>query len=277
MGTNETILYNGVKMPWIGLGVWTEAREDATEAIKFAIKNGYRSIDTASAYANEEQVGRAVKESEIKREDIFIATKVANTDQGYESTLKAFEKSLELLKMDYIDLYLIHWPIEGKSLETWKALETLYKEKKVRAIGVSNFQINHLEELMNQADIKPMVNQVEYHPNLTRPELREYCMKHGIQMEAWSPLMRGQLNEHEVLKEIALKYKKSVAQVILRWNIQGNVVTIPKSFNEKRIIENSLIFDFELTDKEMEVIFALNQDKHLPPPDLSKFRNNIKN
>ncbi|BFI99290.1 aldo/keto reductase [Priestia sp. Y58] len=277
MGTNETILYNGVRMPWIGLGVWTEAREDATEAIKFAIKNGYRSIDTASAYANEEQVGRAVKESEIKREDIFIATKVANTDQGYESTLKAFEKSLELLKMDYIDLYLIHWPIEGKSLETWKALETLYKEKKVRAIGVSNFQINHLEELMNQADVKPMVNQVEYHPNLTRPELREYCIKHGIQMEAWSPLMRGQLNEHEVLKEIALKYKKSVAQVILRWNIQGNVVTIPKSFNEKRIIENWLIFDFELTDKEMEVIFALNQDKHLPPPDLSKFRNNIKN
>ncbi|QJX81331.1 aldo/keto reductase [Priestia megaterium] len=272
MSTNETILYNGVRMPWIGLGVWTEAREDATEAIKFAIKNGYRSIDTASAYANEEQVGRAVKESEIKREDIFIATKVANTDQGYESTLKAFEKSLELLKMDYIDLYLIHWPIEGKSLETWKALETLYKEKKVRAIGVSNFQINHLEELMNQADVKPMVNQVEYHPNLTRPELREYCMKHGIQMEAWSPLMRGQLNEHEVLKEIALKYKKSVAQVILRWNIQGNVVTIPKSFNEKRIIENSLIFDFELTDKEMEDIFALNQDKHLPPPDLSKFK-----
>ncbi|WP_454870988.1 aldo/keto reductase [Priestia megaterium] len=272
MSTNEAILYNGVKIPWIGLGVWNEAREDATEAIKFAIKNGYRSIDTASAYANEEQVGKAVQESEIKREDIFITTKVANSDQGYESTLTAFEKSLQLLKMDYIDLYLIHWPIEGKSLETWKALERLYKEKKVRAIGVSNFEINHLEELMNQADIKPMLNQVEYHPKLTRLELKEYCLKHSIQMEAWSPLMKGQLNEHEILKKIAHKHKKSVAQVVLRWDIQSNFVTIPKSFNKNRIIENFSIFDFELTDQEVEEIFLLNQDEHLPPPDLSNFK-----
>ncbi|AFI29919.1 glyoxal/methylglyoxal reductase [Bacillus sp. JS] len=253
-------------MPWFGLGVFkVENGSEATESVKAAIKNGYRSIDTAAIYKNEEGVGIGIKESGVAREELFITSKVWNEDQGYETTLAAFEKSLERLQLDYLDLYLIHWPGKDKFKDTWRALEKLYKDGKIRAIGVSNFQVHHLEELLKDAEIKPMVNQVEFHPRLTQKELRDYCKKHGIQLEAWSPLMQGQLLDNEVLTQIAEKHNKSVAQVILRWDLQHEVVTIPKSIKEHRIIENADIFDFELSQEDMDKIDALNKDERVGP------------
>ncbi|MCG8397164.1 aldo/keto reductase [Bacillus atrophaeus] len=259
-------LHNGVEMPRFGLGVFkVENGSEATESVKAAIKNGYRSIDTAAIYKNEEGVGAGIKESGVARDELFITSKVWNEDQGYETTLAAFEKSLERLELDYLDLYLIHWPGKDKYKDTWRALEKLYKDGKVRAIGVSNFQVHHLEELLKDAEIKPMVNQVEFHPCLTQVELREYCKKQGIQVEAWSPLMQGQLLDNEVLKQIAENHKKSVAQVILRWDLQQDVITIPKSIKEHRIIENADIFDFELSQEDIEKINALNKDERVGP------------
>ncbi|WIL35125.1 glyoxal/methylglyoxal reductase [Bacillus stercoris] len=259
-------LHNGVEMPWFGLGVFkVENGSEATESVKAAIKNGYRSIDTAAIYKNEEGVGIGIKESGVAREELFITSKVWNEDQGYETTLAAFEKSLERLQLDYLDLYLIHWPGKDKFKDTWRALEKLYKDGKIRAIGVSNFQVHHLEELLKDAEIKPMVNQVEFHPRLTQKELRDYCKKQGIQLEAWSPLMQGQLLDNEVLTQIAEKHNKSVAQVILRWDLQHEVVTIPKSIKEHRIIENADIFDFDLSQEDMDKIDALNKDERVGP------------
>ncbi|ADM39308.1 glyoxal/methylglyoxal reductase [Bacillus spizizenii] len=259
-------LHNGVEMPWFGLGVFkVENGSEATESVKAAIKNGYRSIDTAAVYKNEEGVGIGIKESGVAREELFITSKVWNEDQGYETTLAAFEKSLERLQLDYLDLYLIHWPGKDKYKDTWRALEKLYKDGKIRAIGVSNFQVHHLEELLKDAEIKPMVNQVEFHPRLTQKELRDYCKAQGIQLEAWSPLMQGQLLDNEVLAQIAEKHNKSVAQVILRWDLQHEVVTIPKSIKEHRIIENADIFDFELSQEDMDKIDALNKDERVGP------------
>jgi diketogulonate reductase-like aldo/keto reductase len=259
-------LHNGVEMPWFGLGVFkVENGNEATESVKAAIKNGYRSIDTAAIYKNEEGVGIGIKESGVAREELFITSKVWNEDQGYETTLAAFEKSLERLQLDYLDLYLIHWPGKDKYKDTWRALEKLYKDGKIRAIGVSNFQVHHLEELLKDAEIKPMVNQVEFHPRLTQKELRDYCKAQGIQLEAWSPLMQGQLLDNEVLTQIAEKHNKSVAQVILRWDLQHEVVTIPKSIKEHRIIENADIFDFELSQEDMDKIDALNKDERVGP------------
>lgn len=253
-------------MPWFGLGVFkVENGSEATESVKAAIKNGYRSIDTAAVYKNEEGVGIGIKESGVAREELFITSKVWNEDQGYDTTLAAFEKSLERLQLDYLDLYLIHWPGKDKYKDTWRALEKLYKDGKIRAIGVSNFQVHHLEELLKDAEIKPMVNQVEFHPRLTQKELRDYCKKQGIQLEAWSPLMQGQLLDNDVLTQIAEKYNKSVAQVILRWDLQHEVVTIPKSIKEHRIIENADIFDFELSQEDMDKIDALNKDERVGP------------
>lgn len=256
-----TTLHNGVNMPWMGLGVFkVKEGEEVVESVKAAIRNGYISIDTAAIYGNEEGVGQAIRESGVDREELFITSKVWNADQGYESTLKAFETSLAKLGLDYLDLYLIHWPGKDKYKETWKALEKLYKDGRVRAIGVSNFHIHHLEDLISSAEIKPMVNQVEYHPHLTQKELLAFCKKEGIQLEAWSPLKQGQLLEEPVLVDIANKYNKSVAQVILRWDLQNGVVTIPKSIKEHRIIENSNVFDFELSTEDMEKIDGLNQN-----------------
>lgn len=257
-----TILHNGVHMPWFGLGVYkVEEGQTAVDAVRMAIQHGYRSIDTASFYKNEESVGKGIRESGIPREELFITTKVWNTEQGYEETLSAFDQSLTKLGLDYIDLYLIHWPVKDTFKETWRALEKLYKDEKVRAIGVSNFNINHLERLLEDAKVKPMVNQVEYHPLLSQEELHQYCKENGIQLEAWSPLMRGQLLENPLLVDIANKYSKSTAQVVLRWDLQNGVVTIPKSTKETRIIENASIFDFQLTDDEMKRISNLNENK----------------
>ncbi|UWE05040.1 aldo/keto reductase [Laceyella sacchari] len=270
---DTTTLHNGVKMPWFGIGVFkVEEGLELVHAIKTAIQYGYRSIDTAAIYENEAGVGQGIreglKETGISREELFVTSKVWNADLGYESTIKAYETSLNKLGLEYLDLYLIHWPVEGKYKEAWRALETLYKEGRVKAIGVSNFHIHHLEDLMKDAEIKPMVNQVEYHPRLTQKELKAFCREHGIQLEAWSPLMQGQLLDHQVLKDIANKYGKSTAQVILRWDLQNGVVTIPKSTKAHRIAENAQVFDFALTDEEMERIDSLNQNKRVgPDPD----------
>lgn len=259
---DTTTLHNGVKMPWLGLGVYkVQEGEEVIHAVKIALQNGYRSIDTAAFYENEEGVGKAIKDSGVPREELFITTKVWNTDQGFDSTLRAFEKSIEKLGLDYIDLYLIHWPVAGKYKDTWKALEKLYKDGRVRAIGVSNFHIHHLQDLLSTAEIKPMVNQVELHPNLTQKELLAFCKQEGIQLEAWSPLKRGRLKDDPVIAEIAEKYQKTIAQVILRWDLQTGVITIPKSVNSKRIIENSDVFDFELSDEEMKRIDELNKNE----------------
>ena len=264
-----TTLHNGVKMPWLGLGVFkVEEGEEVEKSVETAIKLGYRSIDTAAIYRNEEGVGRAIKASGVPREELFITTKVWNKAQGYEITLEAFERSMSKLGLDYLDLYLIHWPVKGKYLDTWRALEKLYKDGKVRAIGVSNFQIHHLQDIFKMAEVKPMVNQVEYHPKLAQVELLSFCKENNVQMQAWSPLMQGHLLENEVIKAIGEKHGKSVAQVILRWDLQNGVVTIPKSVKEHRIKENADIFDFELTIEEMEKINALNEDKRIgPDPD----------
>ncbi len=270
---DTTTLHNGVKMPWFGLGVFkVEEGPELINAVKFAIKHGYRSIDTAAIYENEEGVGQAIhealKETNISREDLFVTSKVWNSDLGYESTLAAYETSLKKLGLDYLDLYLIHWPVEGKYKEAWRALETLYKEGKVKAIGVSNFQVHHLEDLLKDAEIKPMINQVEYHPRLTQEKVKAFCQQHNIQMEAWSPLMQGQLLDNPVLQTIADNHGKSIAQVILRWDLQNGVVTIPKSTKEHRIVENAAIFDFELTAEEMQQINELNENHRVgPDPD----------
>ncbi|BCA34105.1 aldo/keto reductase [Bacillus cereus] len=270
---SKTVLNNGVEMPWFGLGVFkVEDGPELVEAVKSAIKAGYRSIDTAAIYGNEKAVGEGIragiKEAGISREDLFITSKVWNSDQGYETTLAAYEESLKKLELDYLDLYLVHWPVEGKYKDTWRALETLYKEKRVRAIGVSNFQIHHLQDVMKDAEIKPMINQVEYHPRLTQKELQAFCKEQGIQMEAWSPLMQGQLLDNEKLQEIAEKHGKTTAQVILRWDLQNGVITIPKSTKEHRIIANADIFNFELTKEDMEKMDALNQNHRVgPDPD----------
>ncbi|WP_042356124.1 aldo/keto reductase [Bacillus rubiinfantis] len=267
--TDTTALHNGVKMPWFGLGVFkVQEGSEVIESVKAAIKNGYRSIDTAAVYQNEEGVGKAIKESGISREELFITSKVWNSDQGYESTLQAYETSLKKLGLEYLDLYLIHWPGKDKFKDTWSALEKLYKDGRVRAIGVSNFKVHHLEELLKDCEIKPMVNQVEYHPHLTQKDLLAFCQSQGIQMEAWSPLKQGQILEDPVIKEIATKYEKTAAQIVLRWDLQTKVITIPKSIKEHRIIENADIFDFELSAEDMQKIDNLNKDERVgPDPD----------
>ncbi|WP_028552429.1 aldo/keto reductase [Paenibacillus sp. UNC451MF] len=266
-------LNNGVKMPWLGLGVFkVEEGAELVQAVKSAINHGYRSIDTAAIYENEKSVGQGIREAllenHMNREDLFVTSKVWNADLGYESTLAAYETSLNKLGLDYLDLYLIHWPVQGKYKEAWRALETLYKAGRVKAIGVSNFQIHHLEDLMKDAEIKPVVNQVEFHPRLTQQPLRDFCKEQNIQFEAWSPLMQGQLLDNPVLQELAAKYGKSIAQVILRWDLQHGVITIPKSTKESRIIENAALFDFELTKEDMTQIDQLNQNLRVgPDPD----------
>ncbi|WP_423409546.1 aldo/keto reductase [Heyndrickxia sp. MSNUG] len=259
---DKVVLHNGVEIPALGLGVYkVEEGSQIDETIKNALHIGYRLIDTASFYMNEEGVGRAIRASGIPREELFITTKVWNADQGYESTLKAFETSMEKLGLDYLDLYLVHWPVKGKYIETWRALEKLYREGRVRAIGVSNFKIHHLEELLLHSEEKPVVNQVELHPLLSQEDLREFCQLHGIKVEAWSPLSRGRFLDEPTLKKIADNHNKSTAQVILRWHLQNQIIAIPKSVTPSRLKENADIFDFELTQTEMEMINALNQNQ----------------
>ena len=270
-GTFE--LHNGVKMPYFGLGVYlSEDGQEVINAVKWAIEAGYRHIDTASIYNNEEGVGEGLKQSGIRREDVFVVSKVWNADQGYESTLKAFNDSLERLKLDYLDLYLIHWPVKGKYKDTWRALKHLYREKKVRAIGVSNFMKHHLEDLLQTAEIVPMVNQMEFHPYLVQQDLIDYCNAHQIQYEAWSPMMQGRIFELDSIKKIGLKYGKSPAQVVLRWDLQKGVITIPKSAKKERIIDNASLFDFELSNEDMVYLEGLDKGQRFgPDPDTFDF------
>jgi diketogulonate reductase-like aldo/keto reductase len=257
-------LSNGVEMPYLGLGVF-EANEgpETIESVKFALECGYRHIDTAAVYRNEKGVGEGIRASNIERDKVFVTTKVWNADQGYQETLDAFHKSIDRLKFDYIDLYLIHWPVHGKYIDTWRAMEELYNSKLVKAIGVSNFLEHHLENLIKNTTIIPMVNQVEFHPYLVQPELLKFCEKKKIQYEAWSPLMKGKVSDIPLLVEIANKYKKNPVQVVLRWNLQKGIVTIPKSVHKERIKSNAEIFDFELSEKDILRIDALNKNERI--------------
>ncbi|MFB6364890.1 aldo/keto reductase [Paenibacillus elgii] len=266
--SDTTVLNNGVRMPSLGLGVWkTKEGDEVVQAVKHALEAGYRSIDTAAVYGNEAGVGQAIQASSIPRDQLFVTTKVWNADQGYDSTLRAFEESRRKLQLEVIDLYLIHWPVKGKYKETWKALEKLYKDGVVRAIGVSNFKVHHLEDLLQDSEIVPAVNQVEFHPLLIQQELRTFCKEHKIQLEAWSPLMQGNL-DLPLLSELADKYGKTPAQIILRWDLQHGVVTIPKSIRESRIRENIDVFDFTLSDEDIARLDGLNQDRRFgPDPD----------
>jgi len=257
--TGYVTLNNHIRMPYFGLGVYkAEDGHEVINSVTNALKFGYRHVDTASLYGNEKGVGTAVRESGVKREEIFVTSKVWNSDQGYDSTLKAFDVTLKNLGFDYLDLYLIHWP-KDKSKETWKAFETLYKQGVVKAIGVSNFLKYQLEDLIKSTEIMPMVNQMEFHPYLVQQNLIDYCHQHKIQYEAWSPLMQGRILSDKTLIQLAQKYHKDVAQLVLRWNLQKDVVTIPKSSQPKRILSNSQIFDFEITQEDMDKIDGLDK------------------
>jgi len=258
--TGCVILHNNVAMPYLGLGVYkaSEGRE-VINAVTYALQAGYRHIDTATLYQNEKGVGTAIRQSGIKRETIFVTTKIWNTDHGYDAALKAFDRSLAELGFDYLDLYLIHWPVKGKFRDTWRALEDLYKQGRVKAIGVSNFLKHQLLDLMQSAEIVPMVNQMEFHPYLVQQDLIDFCHDRRIQYEAWAPLMQGRIVGVDLLKQLARKYDKDLVQIVLRWNLQKGVVTIPKSVTPARILSNSQLFDFELSSEDMKRIDALDK------------------
>ncbi|MDA3879538.1 MAG: aldo/keto reductase [Prolixibacteraceae bacterium] len=261
-----TVLNNGLKMPWLGFGVFqVKDGNEVEKAVLNALEVGYRSIDTASVYGNERGVGKALKKSGIPRENIFLTTKVWNDAQRKSRTLAAFQESLDRLETDYVDLYLVHWPVEGFYQETWKVMEEIYQSGRAKSIGVSNFLVHHLEDLLSDSQIVPSVNQMEFHPYLVQPKLLKFCQSHKIQMEAWSPLMQGHIVSVQTIQKIAKKYNKTPAQVTLRWNLQHEVIAIPKSVNPSRIAENAQIFDFELSQADINTIDALDQNKHFGP------------
>lgn len=254
-------LHNGVEMPRLGLGVYKMTDSEKTiEAIHYALQHGYRAVDTAAIYKNESETGEAIRNSGINREELFVTSKVWNADQGYDQTLRAFETSLEKLGLEYLDLYLTHWPLTDTFVDTYRAIERLYEEKLIRVPGVSNHLVHHLEKLSVTANVEPMVNQVELHPLLTQVPIREYCQQHDIAVTSWSPLAKGQLLEEPVIKKIAQAHQKSSAQVIIRWHLQHDLVVIPKSITPERISENIQVADFKLTTEEMHLIDALNRD-----------------
>ncbi|MEO1010273.1 MAG: aldo/keto reductase [Bacteroidota bacterium] len=257
-------LNNGLKMPSLGLGVlFAKDDGEVEDAVFSALKAGYRKIDTAAAYQNEMGVGRAIRESGIPRAELFIATKVWNTEQGYDKTLLAFEQSLKQLQTDYVDLYLIHWPVKSKYRETYRAMEHIHSSGRAKAIGVCNFSIAQLEDLMGHSGIVPAVNQVEMHPHLNQNEMLRFAKGHDIQLEAWRPIMMGEVLYIPELIAIGEAHHKSAVQITLRWLIQRGVAAIPKSVNPKRILQNFELFDFELTPAQMQVIEGLNQNRRL--------------
>ncbi|WP_304454406.1 aldo/keto reductase [Nocardiopsis sp. YSL2] len=263
-------LSNGLRIPQLGFGVWQVRDDDVVDVVSTALETGYRSIDTAAAYGNEAGVGEAVHRSGLDRDDVFVTSKLANPDQGYDATLRALDASLQRLRMDRLDLYLIHWPLPGRDLyvPTWKALERLYAEGRVRAIGVCNFQPAHLERVMEEGGIAPMVNQVELHPLLTQADLRDFDAKHSIVTEAWSPLGQGRLLDHPTITAIAGEYERTPAQILLRWHIQLGNVVIPKSVTPERIRSNFEVFDFELAEADMDRLSGLNTNsRYGPDPD----------
>ena len=259
-------LSNSVSIEQLGFGTFKIVdQQEANNAVMTALSNGYRSFDTAQLYNNEKVLGEAFVNSGVARQELFLTTKVSNLNQGYEQTLKSFEQSLKDLQTDYLDLFLVHWPLKNHFFDTWKAIEQLYENKMVRAIGVCNFHQSHFELLKTRANIKPMINQIEIHPYLVQKELIEYLNKEQIAIEAWSPLARGRVVEEPLLIDIGQKYQKSSSQVTLRWHVQKDLIVIPKSVNPLRIAENMQIFDFELTETEMQQIDSLNEDFRTGP------------
>lgn len=271
-GQSWIVLNNGVKMPQFGLGVWqTENGQQVVDAVKAAVNAGYRAIDTAAAYENEDGVGQGIRECGLDRNELFITSKLWNSDQGYDNTLRAFDKTMERLGLDVLDLYLIHWPCpnDGLFVETWKAFETLYKQGRVRAIGLSNFTKENIQTLLDSCEIKPMVNQIECHPYLTQVEMQSFLFQNQIAMTAWSPLAHGEVFGDQTLQKIADKYGKNIAQVVIRWELQRGIITIPKSINPKRIEENIQVFDFVLSAEDMIEIDMLNKNHRTGPDPLT--------
>lgn len=257
-------LNNGVEMPYFGLGVFQiDEGNEVINAVKYALDCGYRHIDTAALYGNEKGVGDGIRQSGIDRKEVFVTSKVWNSDQGYNKTLKAFDLSMKKFGFDYLDLYLVHWPVKGKYKDTWRALEHLYKQGRVRSIGISNFLKHHIEDLKQSIEIMPMVNQMEFHPYLIQQDLIEYCVGNKIQYEAWSPLMQGHIMSDNIITKLAGKYGKTAAQIVLRWDLQKGVVTIPKSVKQERIVSNSQIFDFEISNEDMKLIDSLDKNNRI--------------
>lgn len=254
-------LNNGVDIPLLGLGVYQSPPGNTTQdAVRHALECGYRLIDTARVYGNEKDVGLAIRESGLPREEVFVTTKLWNSDHGYDSTIRACEESLRRLGLKYLDLYLIHWPVSSFRNESWRAMERLLRDGKCRAIGVSNYTINHLNELLASSDTVPAVNQVEFHPFLYQQKLLEYCRGHGIQLEAYSPMTRGERLGDPKVVEIAKRNMRTPAQTLIRWCLQHSVVAIPKSVRKERILENRKALDFTLSSSEMKVLDSLNED-----------------
>lgn len=266
MDNNFYLLGNGKKIPAIGFGTWLIDNENAKDAVIMALNSGYNMIDTASFYKNEEGVGKGLALSGKKREEVFLTSKLWNDDHGYDNTLSAFEKSLKKLDTDYLDLYLIHWPVpaskkdvwEEDIVETWKAMEKIYESGRAKAIGVSNFMPHHLKCILDNCDITPMVNQIEYHVSFMQQDTVDYCKNNNILIQAWSPLARGGIFELDEMKEIAHKYDKSVAQICLMWEIQKGIIPIPKTLNEGRMKENLNVFDKKITEADMIKIDNIN-------------------
>jgi diketogulonate reductase-like aldo/keto reductase len=253
-------LNSGAKIPQVGLGVWQSPRGEVTRAaVKTALRLGYAHVDTARIYGNETEVGEAVRASGLPRADVFVTTKLWNNDQGHDSALRAFDASLERLGLEYVDLYLIHWPVAGKRLDSWRALERIFADKRARAIGVSNFLVPHLEELLAHAKVVPAVDQIEVHPFLQHRDTRAFCASHGIVVEAYSPLTHGERLRDAAITEVARRVNRSNAQVLLRWGIQHGMVVLPKSVTPARIAENLAVFDFTLDAEAMAKLDALDE------------------
>jgi diketogulonate reductase-like aldo/keto reductase len=262
--SSTATLNNGVEMPRLGLGVWQmRSGRETRNAVRAALEIGYRLIDTAAAYGNERDVGEAIRRSGIPREEVFVTTKLWNSDQGYEPALRAFRRSLRTLGLDYVDLYLIHWPVPELRLESWRALERILTEGRTEAIGVSNFTVPHLRELREVSPTAPAVNQVELHPFLTQQELRAFCPKHAIQLEAYTPLTRGERLDDPLLARLARAYGKTPAQILIRWSLQRGLVVIPKSSKRERIAENADVFDFGIEAADMDALDALDESLHV--------------
>lgn len=260
MGT-KVILNNGVEMPVFGLGTYLSGSSMETQnIISYALEIGYRHIDTARFYGNERDIGKAIQDSSVPREDIFVTTKLWNSDHGFNRALEAFKESLEDLGLDYVDLFLIHWPVQDLRNESWRALEKLHVEGKCRAIGVSNYTIGHLKELLDLSPVMPAVNQVEFHPFLYQKDLLEFCRSNNIQLESYSPLTKGRLLGDDRLSAIAQEYSKSPAQIFIRWTLQKAVIVIPKSSRKERIRENAEVFDFEISPDDMDRLDALHEN-----------------
>ena len=273
---NGRILVNGISIPSIGFGTYKLGDEGKTiDAIKYALKIGYRFIDTASFYENEEGIGKGIKESGVKREEIFLSTKVWNNSHGYDKAIKSFEDSMRKLDIDYLDLLLVHWPTKLNS-ETWRAFEDLYELGKIRAIGVSNFKMGHLEALKKTARIMPMVNEIEIHPCFSQKELVNYCNNYKIQVIGWSPIMKGQLLEVPLMMDLAEKYNKSIAQIALRWHIQKGIIPIPKSSHCGRMTDNIDIFNFELSEEDIRKIDKLDRNENVSDIPLGTTYENFK-